>query len=72
MQIALSNRHSALTLIYALFCTPSIVKSQLANTVFSGDLDGNDFGWVFKNISCGLVEILNVPCKTKLLSRDIN
>lgn len=49
--MTLSNRHLALKLIYALYSTASIVKSQLANIVFNGDLHVNDFGEVFKNIS---------------------
>lgn len=48
MQIVLPNRHLALKLIYALFCTASIVKSQLANIVFKGDLPVKDFHGVFK------------------------
>lgn len=50
-QIALSNRHLALKLIYVFYCTASIVKSQLANIVFNGDLQVKYFGEVFKNIS---------------------
>lgn len=63
MQIAFSNRHLALKIIYDLFCTASIVRSQLANIVFNGDFHVSDFDGVFKNISYRLVEILNVPCK---------
>lgn len=59
MQIALSNRHLALKLTYALFCTASIVKLQLANIVFNGDLHESDFGEVFKNISYRLVDYIS-------------